>query len=230
MKTDARKTWLEKQSDEVQVFVLSMEDEGVSYEEQALAVRKRFEIRVTATSLCNSLARARAAFEKEFLESKVMGREIVRLLQRHPSIDPEVLIRGYFMTELASPRFRTGGIKPKDLLAAVHQEQKLRLDGRRVRALEEHNRLKAESLSLAERRVILLERRQAQLREGIEGVLADEEAGTEETLRKIREVYGLFDQPSAAEASDGEPSTASASGGRPPKRDSAPVLPGEVGA
>ena len=220
MKTDARKSWLEKQSDEVQVFVLSMGDEGVSYEEQARALRKRFGSRVTATSLCNSLARARASFEKEFLESKVMGREIVRLLQRHPSIDPEVLIRGYFMTKLGSKKFRAADIKPKDLLAAVHQEQKLRLDGRRVRALEEHNRLKAESLSLTERRVILLERRQSQLREGIEGVLADEEAGTEETLRKIREVYGLFDQPYAVEASDD----------RPPKRDTSPALPGEVGA
>lgn len=220
MKTAVPKTWLEKQSDEVQLFVLSMEQEGVSYEEKARRVHKRFAIRITAATLCNSLAHVRARLEKEFLESRVISRELVGLLQRHPRIDPGVLIRGYFLTKLGSEEFRAAEIKPKDLLSAVHREQKLRLDDRRVRALEQHNRLKRESLVLSERRVKVIEQRQAQFQEGIKGALADEKASTEETLRRIREVYGLFDEPSSAGTSDV----------RPPECDSSSALPGEVGA
>ena len=195
MATGSRKTWLEKQPDEVQVFVLSMESEGRTLDHQVLSIKERFGKRVVKSTLQHSLSRYHATVEKEFLESKINSRELSRLLKEHPDIDPEVLMRGYFASQLGSTQFRVAHIKPKDLLLAMHREQKLSLEERRIRAIEEGNRLKRHALTLVEQRLQMLKETYVKAREGLRGVLASEEADPKETLRKIREVYGLFDEP-----------------------------------
>ena len=180
-------TWLEEQPDEVQLLVLSMADERLSYKAQCLQLWKRFQLCVEPGRLKQSLASYRETHAKELLQARLYARRLVELVGRHPEIDLERLSRGFFLTQMASPEFLQTPMAPKDLLSALHREQKLVLDARRVRAIERANRIRADRVKLARERQELIRRR-------LEGALANEQADPEQFRRQVREIFGLLDE------------------------------------
>ena len=194
MATSTRPTWLEKQPDEVQIFILRMEQEGLPAEDQARRLRRRFELRVRPQTLTRSLTAYRDRQEEDCMLATGDGRKLTKLMNDYPEIDREQTVRAFLMEVRQSPEFRARDVMPKDWLAAEQRQMKLQLEARRVRAVEESTRMRREQVAISERRVALMERREQELRRAVQGALEDEKAAPEEFRRRIREVYGLLDE------------------------------------
>ena len=193
MATSTRPTWLEKQPDEVQLFILRMEQEGLAAPDQARRLRGRFGLRVRPQTLARSLTTYRDRHEEDRMLATGDGRKLTKLMEEHPEIDREQMVRGFLMEVRQSPEFQARDLMPKDWLAGEQRQMKLQLEARRVKAVEESTRMRREQVAISERRVALMERREQELRRAVQGALEDEKADPEEFRRRIREVYGLLD-------------------------------------
>lgn len=230
MGTGSRKTWLEKQPDEVQLFVLSMEDEGRTLKQQCQALKEKFGIAVHRRTLWYSLCRYHQTIGKELLAAEVWGREVAKLLKEYPNLDPEKLARGLVLSKFGSAEFRAAEIKPRDVLASIHREQGLKLQAQRIAAQEARNRLAREQVELERRRVELLEKKLPHAREKLQEVAHDEKASPEDVRRRIREIYGLLEHHPSIPSSDEEGNPAPGGRGGAAARSGTPAaLPGKLG-
>ncbi|MCZ6514492.1 MAG: hypothetical protein O6850_01370 [Acidobacteria bacterium] len=193
MATSPPPTWLEKQPDEVQLFVFRMEQEGLPAEDQARRLRGRFGLRVRSQTLARSLTAYRDRHEEDCTFAAADGRKLTKLMNEHPEIDREQMVRAFLVEVRQSPEFRARDLMPKDWLAGEQRQMKLQLEARRVRAVEESTRMRREQVAISERRVALMETRERELRRKVQGAIEDEKVGPEELRRRIREVYGLLD-------------------------------------
>jgi hypothetical protein len=195
MGTASRKTWLEKQADEVQIAVLTMDEEGRKLEEMVAVLQERFQLKVPVTTLHHSLQRYANTIGREKRLAAFYGRELGELFQKHPNLSPRLLAKGFLALHLKE--LRTAKLDPETLIYGAQGDGRLDLRDRELAAKEEANRLKAVEVELKRRQVELLERKLPKVQEEVEKAI-NEKASPAEVRRRIREIFGIAD-PGAAE-------------------------------
>jgi len=151
MGTGSRKTWLERQTDKVQIRVLSMDREGRKLEDIAAAVKQEFALKVPVSTLHNSIQEWGKRFDLEETLNLEMRRELDDICTQHPNADPRVLARGVIAHRLHEAL--KGPLAPKTLLFAAQGEGNLKLRERELAAKEETNRIRRRQLDLLERKL-----------------------------------------------------------------------------
>ena len=167
MGTGSRKTWLERQTDKVQIRVLSMDREGRKLEEIAAAVNQEFNLKVPVSTLHNSIQEWGKRFDLEETLNLEMRRELDDICAQHPNADPRVLARGVIAHRLHEAL--KGELDPKTLLFAAQGEGNLKLRERELAAKEEANRLRKEQNDLEREHVELVRQKITAAAGGMDG-------------------------------------------------------------
>lgn len=183
----SRKTWLEKQDDDVQLLVLSMDDAGKTLEMIQEAVRQKFDQRVPISTLAHSLMHYHNTLGREQKLAALFATEMDTLFKSHPTLDPRLLAKGFITMRLKDAR--EGAINAGDLLSLAQAEGRLKLRERELAAKEEANRLKA-------RQIDLLEEKMRAVSEKVQGArkeAAKKKLTPAEYRQRLDEIYGLVE-------------------------------------
>lgn len=189
MGTGSRKTWLERQPDDLQMFVLSLDDEGRTLEEISARIRERTGERVPVQTLHHSLAKYQRTIGREEKLAMLLARRQKAFFKENPDVDPAGLAR--FFLSLRVKELESAPLSGGALVAAAQQEAWLKL---REQELE----IKREQTRLKRRQIELLRERLRAARAKAEKVLSDEKASPAEIRRRVREIFGLLDEPARA--------------------------------
>jgi len=193
----SRKTWLEKEPDEVQFDVVNWDAAGWTAEQIAAALKERHELEVSERTLSYSLQAMHVDGGMRY------ARMLTGLFKRNPEINSSTLTKALTLTQAASEEFRRAKLDPTGVIISAQQERKLdiadfraQLEERKVAAIEERNLLGKEQLELDKRRVGILEAKLEQAeageREKQERVKeALEQKDPAELRRELREIYNL---------------------------------------
>ena len=213
MRVGKRKAWLEKQPEEIRLYVLGLlGDPAVTYEEASRRLEAKFGLKVPPSTLAYSRTLTVGQDEEDLQAAKKEAARYTEFIRQNPDVPEERLRKTWFYRQLASKEFRDGAVAPGKLVFLAQRERELELKERQIAAVEEQNKLKVQQVDLERRRVEVLERKIPKAKEELEGVIQDEKASPAEIRRRIREIFGVFD---AAPA---------------PERDPGPAVSGPVGA
>lgn len=197
MGTASRKTWLEKQSDQVQVDVLAWDEEAKTLDEMRRALEIKYRLIVPTSTLGNAL--------KIFHDTQDLrwagewGADLEKLIEENPHIQASKLAKGFLTQKMASASFRGEPMEAADVVAFSQAERRMDLDERKTKALEERNRVQAIKIETEKRalelKIAQLEEQQRKAEEAVEQ--ASEKIGKGESLtiddiNRIRErTFGL---------------------------------------
>src|SRR5579859_2608651 len=134
MGTASRKTWLEKQSDDVQIFVLSMDDSGQTLEQMVAALKAKEGVAVKRSTLAASIKAFRALYGKDLALARLYERRADEITAQYPGLEPKKLVRRALLRELQSKEFQTARISAEGTIAASQAEWALMLKERHTAA------------------------------------------------------------------------------------------------
>jgi hypothetical protein len=190
----SRKTWLEKQSDEVQFDVVNWDAAGWTAEQIGAALKERHEIEVADRTLSYSLQAMHVDGGMRY------ARMLTGLFKRNPEVNSATLTKALTLTQAASEEFRRAKLDPTGVIISAQQERKLDiaerradLEERRVAAIEEQNKIALAKLENEKRAVELklqqAERAERAKQERVKEAL--EQKDPAELRRELREIYNL---------------------------------------
>lgn len=156
MGTGSRKTWLERQSDDVLVFVLSMDDAGRTLNEQLQVLREKFPTLALPkrTAYAAGIKKFRDENGKDLALARILDRQADELTQQFPGMQPQKQVKRALLRFIQSPEFQALKLEPKDAIAAMHKEAELALKERHIAAVEEQNALKHRDQDLLEKKIL----------------------------------------------------------------------------
>src|SRR5579862_9008415 len=99
MGTASRKTWLEKQADEVLVFILSMDDAGRTLKEQMAMCAEKFTGRIDRFHLpkrsayAEGLKKFRDEHGKDLALARILDRQADELTAQFPDMQPQKQVK-----------------------------------------------------------------------------------------------------------------------------------------
>ena len=206
MRIGKRKAWLEKQPENIRLYVLGLlADPGVTYEEASRRIQAKFGVKVPPSTLAYSRTLTVGQDEEDLEAAKQEAARYTEFIRQNPDVPEERLRKTWFYRRLASKDFREGAVEPGKLVFLAQRERELELRERQIASVETQNELKAQQVELERRRVEVLERKIPKAKEELEGVIQDEKASPAEIRRRIREIFGVFD---AAVTPERDPGTA----------------------
>jgi hypothetical protein len=194
MGTASRKTWLEKQADDVQMFVLSMDESGLTLDQMVSALREKYGTEVPRATLGYALKMYHDAIELRAAED--WASQFEKLCDENPHIQAAKLARAFLTQKLASARFRDADLKPSDLVFFSQSERRMDLEERKTAAIERRNELQREKNDLQRRQQEFQEQKWRKALETATGEakakLQRGESLTVEDINRIRErTFGL---------------------------------------
>jgi len=153
MGTASRKTWLEKQADEVQLRVLAMNEEGKFTLEQMCARLKEDGVEVAPSTLAHSLKCYSERLAPELKLAELWGKQLDSLFTQHPQLDARTLAKGFLAMKMGTADFRNSEMEPGELVFFAQKERELQLKERHLQAMERQNELKANEQNLLQQKV-----------------------------------------------------------------------------
>ena len=198
MGTASRKTWLEKQTEEVRKEILAMDDGAMTLEQMVAALKDLYGIVVAVSTLGASLKAYRESMHLSWAAD--WGEELEKQVEQNPHLQVSKLARNFVTQKVASSAFSGGPMKAEDAVAFAQAERRMDLQERRTAAVEERNRLKKEEIELDARRVDMLERKLPAVaadvaKEADAAAKSGKPFDEKEVLRKISAVIGVGGQP-----------------------------------
>jgi hypothetical protein len=196
MGTASRKTWLEKQTEDIRKEVLAMDEGAMTMEEMCKALKDLFGISVPVSTLGNALKIHHDSQDLRWAAE--WGADLEKLIEENPHIQAAKLAKGFLTQKMASASFRGEPMKAADVVAFSQAERRMDLDERKTKAIEERNRLKGEQIALEARRVEVLEGKlkdsQAAVKSAIEKTQEIEPKAKDELFKHIDEIYGVYQE------------------------------------
>jgi hypothetical protein len=197
MGTASRKTWLEKQTDQVQVDVLAWDEEGKTLNEIRRALEIKYRVLVPNSTLGNALKIYHDTQDLRWAGE--WAGDLEKLIEENPNIQASKLAKGFLTQKMASASFRGEPMEAADVVAYAQNERRMDLEERKTKAIEERNRLQAIKIDTEKKALELkiqqLEAQQKKAEEAVEQ--ASEKIGKGESLtigdiNRIRErTFGL---------------------------------------
>jgi hypothetical protein len=186
----SRKTWLEKQPDDVQLAVLAMDDAGRTLEEIRQMLRDRFELDVPASTLHNALRCFREGIGHEERLAALLARRNRQFFEENPDVDPHAIAR--YQLTLAGSRIDASRIDARSFLAAAQSEAFIDLRRQELEIKRQANDLRRKKLeqenTALQLKIEQIERQRERERRQIEQ-LVQKDAQT--ALQEIKQIYGI---------------------------------------
>jgi len=154
MRAGKRKAWLEKQPEEVRLYVLGLlGDPAVTYEEASRRLQAKFALKVPPSTLAYSRSLTVGQDEDDLQEAKQEAARFTEFIRQNPDMPEERLRKTWFYRRLASKEFRDGSVEPSKLVFLAQRERELELRERQIAAVEEQNRSKVRELEISQQKI-----------------------------------------------------------------------------
>lgn len=158
-----RKTWLERQKDEVQFDVLNWDDSGeLTIEQMCARLKKDYGLAVAHSTLHHSLQ----AFHKD--GGVRLVEMMSRFLKKHPEAEAHTLTKASVLAHAASEEFRKAQLKPLDVLISAQVDKRLQIQARLADAKERANEIRAREVAAKEEQLRIAREKIAAATGGIE--------------------------------------------------------------
>ena len=113
--------------------------------------------------------------------------EFAQLKARHPDVPEDVLLRGWLRQRQASEEFRQAAVDPEVVIRAELEMRKRDIEERRVKAVEENNRVNRERLELEKQKLSLLREKLRGLRDEV----GKKKLSGEDLQHRLDDLYGI---------------------------------------
>jgi hypothetical protein len=188
MGTASRKTWLEKQPDEVQVFVLSMDEQGKTLEEMRRALEGRCRIVVPNSTLGNALKIYHDTQDLRWAGE--WAADLEKLIEENPHIQAAKLAKGFLTQKMASASFRGEPMKASEVVFFAQKERQMDIDERKTKAVEKRNELEQRRQDLKQQELEVTKQKIASATGGMDGQALYLQA-SQDVLKKLRTYQDL---------------------------------------
>lgn len=146
MGTASRKTWLEKQTPEVQKEILAMDENAMTLEAMAAALKDLYGITVPVSTLGNAL---KIYHDTQALRwAAEWGADWEKQVADNPHIQPSKLAKAFLSQKMATASFRGATMDAADVVSFSQAERRMDLDERKTKAIERRNELQKEKNDL----------------------------------------------------------------------------------
>ncbi|HUS95754.1 MAG TPA: hypothetical protein VMX97_03330 [Hyphomicrobiaceae bacterium] len=149
MKIGKRKAWIEKQPEEIRLYVLKLlGDPAVTYPEASCRIQAKFGLKVPASTLAYSRSLTVGQDEEDLQAAKQEAAAFTEFMRQNPDVPEERLRKVWFYRRLASKEFRDSAIEPGKLVFLAQRERELELRERQIAAVERQNELKGRQVEM----------------------------------------------------------------------------------
>ena len=155
-KRTARRTKVETLSEEERLFLRACYDGGMKGLTAVEAYEKKFKKTLTLSAFYSWIARRVLPDKIEAEKAIAAAAEFAWLKKEHPDIPEDVLLRGFLRQRLASEEFRQSAVSPEVVIRGELEVRKRDIEERRVKAVEQNNRINRERLELEKQKLSLL--------------------------------------------------------------------------
>jgi len=186
-KRTARRTKVESLPEEERLFLRACYDGGMKGLTAVDAYEKKFKKTLTLSAFYSWIARRVLPDKIEAEKAIAAAAEFARLRKEHPDIPEDVLLRGFLRQRLASEEFRQSAVSPEVVIRGELEVRKRDIEERRVKAVEQNNRINRERLELEKQKLSLLREKVRGLREDV----GKKKLSGEELQRRLDDLYGI---------------------------------------
>jgi hypothetical protein len=186
-KRTARRTKVETLPEEERLFLRACYDGGMKGLTAVDAYEKKFKKTLTLSAFYSWIARRVLPDKIEAEKAIAAAAEFARLRKEHPDIPEDVLLRGFLRQRLASEEFRQSAVSPEVVIRGELEVRKRDIEERRVKAVEQNNRINRERLELEKQKLSLLREKVRGLREDV----GKKKLSGEELQRRLDDLYGI---------------------------------------
>ena len=186
-KRTARRTKVEELPEEERLFLRACEDAGMKRLATVEAYEKKFGKALALSTFYSWITRRLLPEKAEAEKAIAAAAEFARLRKEHPDIPEDVLLRGFLRQRLASEEFRQSAVSPEVVIRGELEVRKRDIEERRVKAVEQNNRINRERLELEKQKLSLLREKVRGLRDDV----GKKKLTGEELQRRLDDLYGI---------------------------------------
>ena len=186
-KRTARRTKVETLPEEERLFLRACYDGGMKGLTAVDAYEKKFKKTLTLSAFYSWIARRVLPDKIEAEKAIAAAAEFAWLKKEHPDIPEDVLLRGFLRQRLASEEFRQSAVSPEVVIRGELEVRKRDIEERRVKAVEQNNRINRERLELEKQKLSLLREKVRGLRDDV----GKKKLTGEELQRRLDDLYGI---------------------------------------
>jgi hypothetical protein len=186
-KRTARRTKVETLSEEERLFLRACYDGGMKGLTAVDAYEKKFKKTLTLSAFYSWIARRVLPDKIEAEKAIAAAAEFAWLKKEHPDIPEDVLLRGFLRQRLASEEFRQSAVSPEVVIRGELEVRKRDIEERRVKAVEQNNRINRERLELEKQKLSLLREKVRGLRDDV----GKKKLTGAELQRRLDDLYGI---------------------------------------
>lgn len=191
MRATKRKCWLEKQSEDVRIYALSLFAQNLSFEECARKLKEKFRLIVSPRTLNYSWAEAVKPDLEARARALLKRQEFDRFIKEHPEADSAKLREVWFYEEtLARQKGEGEKLTTKQVVTFSQRERELNLQERRVEEMVEASRLLEKRIAIDREKLELVREKVGGVREGV----AKQKLSPGELQERLDEIYGIVEK------------------------------------
>jgi hypothetical protein len=174
-------------SEEERLFLRACYDGGMKGLTAVDAYEKKFKKTLTLSAFYSWIARRVLPDKIEAEKAIAAAAEFAWLKKEHPDIPEDVLLRGFLRQRLASEEFRQSAVSPEVVIRGELEVRKRDIEERRVKAVEQNNRINRERLELEKQKLSLLREKVRGLRDDV----GKKKLSGAELQRRLDDLYGI---------------------------------------
>jgi hypothetical protein len=186
-KRTARRTKVETLPEEERLFLRACYDAGMIGKAAVDAYEKKFKKSLKLSAFYSWIARRVLPAKNETDNVIAAAAEFARLKKVHPDIPEDTLLRAFLVQREASEQFRQSPVSSELVIRTRLELRKRDLEERRVKAIEQNNRINQERLELEKQKLSLLREKVRGLREDV----GKKKLSGEELQRRLDDLYGI---------------------------------------
>ena len=186
-KRTARRTKVETLPEEERLFLRACFDAGMIGKAAVDAYEKKFKKNLNLGAFYSWIRRRVRPEKAEARKAIEAAAAFIQLTKEHPDIPEDVLLRGFLHQREASEEFRESPVSSELVIRTRLELRKRDIEERRVKAVEQNNRINRERLELEKQKLSLLREKVRGLREDV----GKKKLSGEELQRRLDDLYGI---------------------------------------
>jgi len=192
LKRTNRLTHIEQLPDGEQIFVFRLLDARPRPSTDTIAAeyREKFKKPLAGSVVRSYLARRRLPAEEAAERRLALSLKWKKYRDAHAEIPEDALLRGFLADAEVSEEFLSAELHPKTVITTRLKLRELDLEERRVKAVEENNRITGERMELEKQKLVLVREKVRGLREDV----GKKKLSGEELQRRLDDLYGIAEK------------------------------------